>query len=129
MTSCIWKTKVLCLAALIAAALAAAACSGGNPSDPSGSGLIEIALNDEGADLLTASSLTLSKTLSPKTITLTAAREYSGYEWYVDAASRSTDRSFTLNAASYAAGKHYLSLEAWRNGTLYSKDLTFTVNE
>jgi hypothetical protein len=127
----ILKMRLLCVAAAIATVTLLAACPGdGNePAGSAGTGSIEIALNDEGADLLDAASLTLSKTGATKTITLTAAREYSGFQWYVDTALKAADRSFTLNAASYAAGKHYLSLEAWRNGALYSKDLTFTVNE
>jgi hypothetical protein len=89
---------------------------------------VSIGFADEGAGALApGAAISLSKTGSLKTTTLTAAPGYETYEWFVDAASKGTGRSLTLDAAAYAPGKHYLSLEVVKDGKRYSKELTFTV--
>jgi hypothetical protein len=92
-----------------------------------GQGGIGLSL-DDGGDILTGTIPVLSKTGTTKTATLEAALEYTNCQWYVDTLLKGEGQSFTLNAAAYPVGKHYLSVEAWRNGRLYSKELTFTVN-
>jgi hypothetical protein len=87
-----------------------------------------IGFADEGAEALApGAAISLSKTGSLKTTTLTAEPGYETYEWLVDAALKGTGRSLTLDAAVYALGKHYLSLEVVKDGKRYSKELTFTV--
>lgn len=89
---------------------------------------VSIGFADEGSGALApGAAISLSKTGSLKTTTLTAEPGYETYEWLVDAASKGTGRNLTLDAAVYTLGKHYLSLEVVKDGKRYSKELTFIV--
>jgi hypothetical protein len=59
--------------------------------------------------------------------TLTVSGEYDLYQWLVDGTITASSKSITLNPADYAAGTHQISVELTRNGVMYSKAGTFTV--
>jgi hypothetical protein len=92
-----------------------------------GQGGITLKFTDEGAGALEEANVSLSKTTEPTTLTLEAATGYESYEWFVDGESKGTTRSITLNAVGYSLGKHYVSVEVWKNNVLYSKETAFTV--
>jgi hypothetical protein len=73
--------------------------------------------------------ISISKSGATKTIVLTASTDYANPVWYVDgnATGKSSAGSITLNAADYAATKHSVSFTGTKDGTLYSKEIPFTV--
>jgi hypothetical protein len=78
-----------------------------------------------------ASSFTVSRTGSPRTITITDT-SYSSYEWYVNDAQKNADsgsggRAFTVKAVDYPIGAHTLTLIVYKNGVPYSNERRFTV--
>jgi hypothetical protein len=78
-----------------------------------------------------ASSFTVSRTGSPRTITITDT-SYTSYEWYVDDAQKTADsgsggRTFTVRAVDYPIGAHTLTLIVYKNGVPYSNERRFTV--
>jgi hypothetical protein len=81
---------------------------------------------DEGFAALEGQTVSLSKAAAASR-TLEAAVGYESYEWFVDGESKTTNRSITLNAGAYSLGKHYVSVEVWKNGVVYSKEAAFTV--
>jgi hypothetical protein len=91
-----------------------------------GQGGIVLSFTDEGSAALEGQIAALSKAAGTS-VTLEAAVGYESYEWYVDGESKTTNRSITLSAAAYSLGKHYVSVEVWKNGVLYSKEAAFTV--
>jgi hypothetical protein len=91
-----------------------------------GQGGIVLSFVDEGAAALKGQTISLSKAAGTS-FTLEAAVGYESYEWYVDGELKTTNRSITLSAGMYSLGKHYVSVEVWKDGVLYSKEATFTV--
>jgi len=74
-----------------------------------------------------------AQTLSWKTnttLTVTVTVVYDTYAWYVDGVlvPGNTGNSITLNARDFAAGRRSLSVRVTKGGVVYSKSLTFTVN-
>jgi hypothetical protein len=53
--------------------------------------------------------------------------QYDGYFWTVDLNYAGDRASFTVFAADYTTGSHTLLATAYRDGSAYSKALTFTV--
>jgi hypothetical protein len=76
-----------------------------------------------------AGGITISKSGATKTIVLTASSDYANPVWYVDGSTteKSSEGNITLNAADYAATKHSVSFTGTKDGTLYSKEIPFTV--
>jgi hypothetical protein len=75
----------------------------------------------------TVTGITLSKSSTPSTITLSADGAFSGVAWYVDGV-KDTSSSLTLNAANYTVKIHSVTFTGWRNGTyLSSGPIPFTV--
>jgi hypothetical protein len=62
-----------------------------------------------------------------KPLTVTDPEQYSSIEWYVDGVLRRTGETFTLNAANYSTGGHFITLEVVKNGLRYNTTITFTV--
>jgi uncharacterized protein YjdB len=73
--------------------------------------------------------ITISKNGDTKTITLTASSDYTNPVWYVDgnATGTSNTGSITLKAEDYKVTKHSVSFTGTKDGTLYSKEIPFTV--
>jgi endo-1,4-beta-xylanase len=63
-------------------------------------------------------------------ISLSDAEGYANIQWYVDGEAKSgaTTETFTLNAASYLLGRHWISVELTRDGIPYSKTVSFNVH-
>ena len=59
--------------------------------------------------------------------TLTVSGEYGSYRWRVDGAIKENSKTIVLNAAGYTTGTHQISVEVTRNGTVYSKSGSFSV--
>jgi hypothetical protein len=75
-----------------------------------------------------AGGVIISKSGDTKTIELTASSDYAGPIWYVDGSATGTSAaSITLDAADYAVTKHSVSFTGTKDGTLYSKEIPFTV--
>lgn len=91
-----------------------------------GQGGITLSFVDEGSAALEGQEVTLSKTAATSR-TMEASVGYESYEWFVDGESKGTNRSITLSAGAYSLGKHYVSVEVWKNGVVYSKEAAFTV--
>jgi len=53
--------------------------------------------------------------------------QYTSIEWYIDGVLRRTGAAFTLNAANYSTGGHFITLEVVKNGLRYNTTITFTV--
>ncbi|MDR2482789.1 MAG: chitobiase/beta-hexosaminidase C-terminal domain-containing protein [Treponema sp.] len=82
--------------------------------------------NIEGAAV---TEITLSKSSTPSTITLSAAGEFGGVIWYVDGENKGSGPSMELNAADYTAIQHSVTFTGWRNGSyLSSAPMPFMVN-
>jgi endo-1,4-beta-xylanase len=64
------------------------------------------------------------------TISLSDAEDYANIQWYIDGEAKSgaTTETFTLNAASYLLGRHWISVELTRDGIPYSKTVSFNVH-
>lgn len=92
-----------------------------------GQGGIVLGFADEGSEALKGQAITLSKAAGTS-VTVEAAVGYERYEWFVDGEAKTTNRSITLNAGAYSLGRHYVSVEVWKNGVVYSKEAVFTVN-
>jgi hypothetical protein len=86
-------------------------------------------LTDESISGFLSGPITLSKSGTDSSCTITIDEGYTSYKWYVDDRLRGTARSFTLNAAHYSLGKHTLTLAVYKNGVPYSKEQFFTVAE
>jgi uncharacterized repeat protein (TIGR02543 family) len=92
-------------------------------------GSYAITLNpDAGTGAFSEPDFSVSKTGSPqtKTIRLTGSG-YSNPRWEVDGILRGTGSEITINAADYVLGRHNLTLIITKNGTLWSRELSFTV--
>jgi hypothetical protein len=83
-----------------------------------------------GTPAIPAAGIVISKSGATKTIVLTASADYTGPVWYVDGSVTGTSAaSITLNAADYAATKHSVSFTGTKGGTLYSREIPFSVVE
>jgi hypothetical protein len=78
------------------------------------------------ADSISGGEVSISKTETPNA-TLTASLGYESYEWLVDGESKGNTYKFTVNAAEYAPGKHYVSVELMLAGVPYSAETFFIV--
>jgi hypothetical protein len=79
---------------------------------------------DEAAGAFPDTAIALSATQ-----TLAVSGDYDAYRWLVDGTIKANSASITLNPADYATGTHQISVEVTRNGALYSKAGTFTVEK
>jgi uncharacterized repeat protein (TIGR02543 family) len=83
---------------------------------------------DVASGAFTDSSFIIDKTpggTNTHTINVTGA--FDSYLWRVDGSAKGSGNSLTLNAADYTFGTHQISLEVTRNGVVYSKSGSFTV--
>jgi hypothetical protein len=93
---------------------------------------LEISFNYDGISVTNwANNISLDKTKT-ETVTLTVDTEEGGYtnvEWYVDGveATAETDDSLILKAEELRVGKHYVTVEAVKDGKPYSEKVAFTV--
>jgi uncharacterized repeat protein (TIGR02543 family) len=78
---------------------------------------------------LCQADFTISKDGSPnsQTVTITGSG-YTDPRWYVDGELKGTGTGITIQAADYGAGTHTLSLEVSKNGLVWSRELSFTVD-
>ncbi|MDR2193654.1 MAG: InlB B-repeat-containing protein [Treponema sp.] len=60
---------------------------------------------------------------------LTVNGEYGSYRWRVDGTIKANSESIVLNAADYGAGIRQISVEVTRNGVIYAKSGSFTVEQ
>jgi uncharacterized repeat protein (TIGR02543 family) len=84
---------------------------------------------DVAAGAFSDTAITLSKDGAKKQHTLTVSGDYDTCQWRVDGTIKADSNSIDLDAADYPAGKHQISVEVTRNGAVYSKAGSFTVEE
>jgi hypothetical protein len=108
---------------------------GGGGNEGGGSDVPPVTVTLEGPkdvaeDAFPDTAITLSKSGAGgklSTQPLAVNGEYDTYRWLVDGTLKEDSASITLNAADYAVGTHQISVEVTRNGAIYSKSGTFTV--
>jgi uncharacterized repeat protein (TIGR02543 family) len=96
---------------------------------PSGSSGV-ITLNpDAGAGAFGQTNFTVYKSngTGSRTVSITGSG-YTDPRWFVDGELKGTGNSLAVNAADYGAGGHILSLEVKKDGLVWSKEITFTVD-
>ncbi|MDR3161828.1 MAG: hypothetical protein LBU28_09475, partial [Spirochaetaceae bacterium] len=64
--------------------------------------------------------------LSSKTIAITGTG-YTKAEWFVDNNLVDSGNNTTIQASKYSPGTHTLTLEVFRGGARWSKEISFTV--
>jgi len=70
---------------------------------------------------------------TPKTATLKVdnPEQYGSITWvipaYGDGLIEKTGSSITLDSMDFMVGKHYITLEVWKDGKPYSRTITFEV--
>jgi hypothetical protein len=100
---------------------------------PLGTAPIELAF-DDGGTLISGNTenLTVDKS-EGQPLTVTAAAGLTAIQWSLNGveipAPRGTEKTITINAANYPAGKYLLGLAAKKDGVDYSAVVTFTVVE
>jgi uncharacterized protein YjdB len=90
---------------------------------------IGLAFEDPGAGAFSDSGFTIVKGGSPASQTVTLSSGWASQEWFVDNISRGTGTSLAVNAADYTAGGHALQITVFDGTALWTKKITFTVNE
>ena len=76
---------------------------------------------------ITSSDITMSRSVSGRTVTFTAADGYA-YTWYVDEAKQSgTANTLSLDTTEWAAGSYDITLYAVKNGVTYSAQMIIVV--
>ena len=64
------------------------------------------------------------------TFTVADSEQYGNFRWILDGAEQSeTSNSITFNKADLAVGPHRLTVIAFKNGAVYSREQKFTVSE
>jgi predicted CoA-binding protein len=80
------------------------------------------------ADGNEVTSITLSKSGTPSSVSLSVDGTFTGVTWYVDDVNIGTGGSLILDAANYTAKNHSVTFTSWRNGSyLSSGPIPFTV--
>jgi uncharacterized repeat protein (TIGR02543 family) len=94
-----------------------------------GADAITLGFADAGEGIVDPEPITLSKSGPVKSLILISAPGYKNHNWMADGKPAGSGDLITLNAADYLPGKHFLSVEVYKNDILYSKELAFTVTE
>jgi hypothetical protein len=89
---------------------------------------ISLSFPDEG-DINNGEPIVIYKNGGASSFTLRLETAFTSSEWYVDAGLAGTGNSLTLYAWDYAPGTHYVSVEFFKDGRLYSREAVFTVSE
>jgi hypothetical protein len=89
---------------------------------------VSLLVADEGSTTFTdpETPIVLNAGTNTHTITVTGEGFYN-FRWVVDGSLKGTGSSIILNKSEYTNGGHFLSLEVYKNGIPWSKELTFTV--
>jgi hypothetical protein len=90
-------------------------------------GITMVFPTDTANGAITNTPITLSKNGTPKTTTLTVSGDFDTYRWRVDGSIKGNTKTIILDAANYQAGTHQITLEVTRDGAVYSKTGSFTV--
>jgi hypothetical protein len=77
---------------------------------------------------LAATALTIYKTGSPQTLTITVPAGYGAYQWLVDGKAAGSSRSLVISAVDHAVGDHAVTAIVYRGAVPYSKNIVITVS-
>jgi hypothetical protein len=89
---------------------------------------ISLSFPDEGG-INNGEPIVIYKNGEPSSFTLRLETVFTSSEWYVDTELAGTGNSLTVYARDYVPGTHYVSVEFYKAGLLYSREAVFTVSE
>jgi uncharacterized repeat protein (TIGR02543 family) len=89
---------------------------------------ITLQFSDAGDGAFDQESFAVSKSegTKPQTVRL-SGKGYAGHRWFVDGDPKAMGSDIVIKAEDYTVGNHILSLEAAKDGWIWSKEIVFTV--